>query len=83
MDPNQYNWQVYLNLLQNYQFSPTNENSQDPSFFPFPPPPMNFMPNNYQYPSTKNSQNSQTFPSIPLPLNNSTVLLALATFFRL
>lgn len=29
-----YNWQVYLNLLQNYQFPPTNVNFQNPPFIP-------------------------------------------------
>ena len=64
MDPNQYNWKVYYNFLQNYQLPHSNIISQNPtSFFSYlsPPPPMNYMQNN-QTPST---ENSQTFSSMP------------------
>jgi len=64
MDPNQFHWQAYYNLLQNYQMAHSKENSQNPLFFPFMPPPpplMNFIQNNQSF-STKNSQ---TFPSMP------------------
>ena len=52
MDPNQLNWQAYINLLQNYQQPPSNKNSQHPpSMFPFLPLPLPSM-----------SENSQIFP---------------------
>ena len=73
MDPNQFHWQAYYNLLQNYQMTPSTKNSQNPPpFFPYLPlpPSMNFMQNN-QTLSTENSQNPPPFfPYLPLPPMN-------------
>jgi len=71
MDPNQFDWQTYINFLQNYHMSPSTKKSQScPSFLP--PPPSNYFMPNTQTPSTVNSQSSQTFPSIPP--NNPTMI---------
>jgi len=61
MDLNQFNWQAYINLLQNYQQPPSNENSQHPpSLFPLLPLPPPSMSENSQIPP-------HFIPYLPLP----------------
>ena len=51
MHPNQFNWQAYINLLQNYQQPPLNENPQHlPPLFPYMSLPPSSMSENSQNP---------------------------------
>ena len=51
MDPNQFNWQAYMNLLQNYQQPPSNKNLQHPlPLFPQMSLPLSSMSENSQIP---------------------------------
>ena len=67
MDSNQFNWQAYMNLLQNYQQYLSNENSQHPHplfpTLPLPPPSIseNYQISPYFIPNL-------SLPSLPPPL---------------
>ena len=60
MDPNQFNWQAYMILLQNYQQPPLNENPQHSPLFPYMPLPPLSMSENSQIPP-------HFIPYLPLP----------------